>query len=107
HATRSVVEMSHSEDPSTSEFVRRSGRLLGYRSSLAVPMLRRAEAIGAIRVARRQPGRFSDSDVELLHTVADQAVIAIETVRLFTELQARTAELTRSVGELTALGEVG
>jgi len=45
--------------------------------------------------------------VELLQTFADQAVIAIENVRLFTELQVRTQELTRSVGQLTALGEVG
>jgi signal transduction histidine kinase len=50
---------------------------------------------------------FTESQVELLRTFADQAVIAIENVRLFTELQARTQELTRSVDQLTALGEVG
>ena len=49
---------------------------------------------------------FTDNQVELLKTFADQAVIAIENVRLFQELQARTRELTRSVGELRALGEV-
>ncbi len=52
------------------------------------------------------PQPFSDKQVALLRTFADQAVIAIENVRLFTELQARTAELSRSVQELTALGEV-
>jgi GAF domain-containing protein len=104
--TRSVVQIPDSEDPSASEFVRESGRLLGYRSSLAVPMLRGGRAIGAIRVTRQEPSRFSDADVELLKTFADQAVIAIENVRLFKELQARTGELTRSVGELRALGEV-
>jgi two-component system, NtrC family, sensor kinase len=50
---------------------------------------------------------FTDQQISLVQTFADQAVIAIENVRLFTELQARTQELTRSVGQLTALGEVG
>jgi two-component system, NtrC family, sensor kinase len=56
--TRSVVQIPDSEDRSASEFVRDSGRLLGYRSLLAVSMLRGAEAIGAIRVTRRDPSRF-------------------------------------------------
>ena len=72
-----------------------------------MPMLREGDAVGAILVTRRQPGPFSDTEVELLKTFTDQAVIAIENVRLFRELQARTGELTRSVGELKALGEVG
>ena len=50
---------------------------------------------------------FTDKQIELLKTFADQAVIAIENVRLFKELEARTQELTRSVGELRALGDVG
>ena len=58
-------------------------------------------------VAGRAPAPFSDKQVALLQTFADQAVIAIENVRLFKELQARTGELTRSVDQLTALGEVG
>jgi two-component system, NtrC family, sensor kinase len=70
-------------------------------------MLREGEVVGAINVCRREPGRFSDPEVELLRTFADQAVIAIENVRLFKELEARTGELTRSVEQLTALGEVG
>jgi GAF domain-containing protein len=69
-------------------------------------MLREGAPIGVITVARAEPGPFSDNEIELLKTFADQAVIAVENVRLFKELQARTAELTRSVGELTALGEV-
>jgi GAF domain-containing protein len=64
-------------------------------------------AIGAISVGRPEPGRFPDQQIALLQTFADQAVIAIENVRLFKELESRTNELTRSVGELKALGEVG
>src|SRR5262249_61884714 len=62
--------------------------------------------LGVIAVGRAKAVPFSDSEVELLKTFADQAVIAIENVRLFKELQARTGELTRSVGELRALGEI-
>jgi signal transduction histidine kinase len=70
-------------------------------------MLREGKAIGAIAVNRRAPGRFSDGEVELLKTFADQAVIAVQNVRLFKELEARTTALGRSVEQLTALGEVG
>ena len=59
-----------------------------------------------IAVGRPVPGAFADAQIELLQTFADQAVIAIENVRLFKELQARTGELTQSVEKLTALGEV-
>jgi signal transduction histidine kinase len=85
---------------------RRVAMAVGARSVVSVPMLRDGASVGAITVAGREPGRFSDQQVELLKTFADQAVIAIENVRLFNELQARTSDLTRSVGELTALGEV-
>ena len=79
----------------------------GWRSMLAVPMSREGTAVGVIWVARAEAGPFPDNQVELLKTFADQAVIAIENVRLFNELQARTRELGRSVDQLTALGEVG
>jgi signal transduction histidine kinase len=78
-----------------------------FRSTLSVPMLRDGQPIGAISVAGPAPTPFPDKQVELLRVFADQAVIAIENVRLFKELEARTQELTRSVGELTALGDVG
>jgi GAF domain-containing protein len=104
--TRSVVHVPDVQEPSAVEFVRQTGRAVGFRSLLSVPMLRQDEAVGAINVTRREPGHFSDAEVELLKTFADQAVIAIENVRLFKELQARTTELTRSVEQLTALGEV-
>jgi signal transduction histidine kinase len=70
-------------------------------------MVRDGSPIGAISVTREEGRPFSDTQIALLQTFADQAVIAIENVRLFQELQARTAQLTRSVTELKALGEVG
>ena len=82
-------------------------RAAGYRACLGVPMLRERQVIGVIFVARTTPGYFADTQVELLKTFADQAVIAIENVRLFKELETRTEALTRSVEEMRALGEVG
>ena len=78
----------------------------GWRSMVAVPILREGHPIGAIVINRIEPGPFSDNQIELLRTFADQAVIAIENVRLFKELEARMQDLTRSVDELRALGEV-
>jgi GAF domain-containing protein len=80
---------------------------LGYRTILAVPMLREGVPIGAVAIWRREVRPFSDAQIALVTTFAAQAVIAVENVRLFTELQTRTAELARSVEELQALGEVG
>jgi signal transduction histidine kinase len=78
----------------------------GFHAILSVPMLRDGEPIGAISVTRREAVPFTDKQIALLQTFADQAVIAIENVRLFKELQARTTDLTRSVEQLTALGEI-
>ncbi|HTY80756.1 MAG TPA: GAF domain-containing protein [Candidatus Bathyarchaeia archaeon] len=79
----------------------------GLRSVLCVPMLRHGTAIGAITVHTWAVARpFGSKQMELLETFADQAVIAVENARLFRELEARTAELTRSVEQLTALGEI-
>src|SRR4029450_536901 len=83
---------------------RELARVMGYRSLLAVPMLRNQDPVGAIVLHKAEP--FDDGQIQLRRTFAAQAVIAIENGRLLGELQARTAELTRSVDELTALGEV-
>jgi len=84
------------------EFPRRASlyRSIGFRSVVCVPMLREGEVLGTIAIRRTVVRRFSDLEIGLLETFADQAVIAIENARLFGELQAR-------VEELQALGEVG
>jgi signal transduction histidine kinase len=109
--TKSVVRVPDLEsDPDFSTLppeLQGNLRARGVRSVVGVPMLRRGEAIGSIIVTHRAVNAFIDAHVELLKTFADQAVIAIENVRLFQELEARTRELGRSVGELKALGEVG
>jgi signal transduction histidine kinase/DNA-binding response OmpR family regulator len=78
----------------------------GYRAALGAPLLRKGEVVGVIFVAKTEPRPFTAKQIELVTTFADQAVIAIENVRLFNEVQARTRELASSVEELRALGEV-
>jgi signal transduction histidine kinase len=78
----------------------------GTRTILSTPMLREGTPIGVINIRRTEVRPFSERQIRLLETFAAQAVIAIENVRLFKELDERTNELTRSVGELKALGEV-
>ncbi len=95
--TRGVVHIDIAEDP---EYAAEALVQAGFRIALTVPMLRDGSPIGAISVAREAGRPFSDTQIALLQTFADQAVIAIENVRLFQELQARTAQLTRSVSEL-------
>src|SRR5829696_2543346 len=83
------------------------GRWAGLlRTMLGVPLLHRDVVIGVIAVHRRMPQPFSQREIDLVTTFADQAVIAISNVGLFEEVQARTQELARSVEEPRALGEV-
>jgi signal transduction histidine kinase len=78
----------------------------GYRTVLGVPLLRDGSPIGVFVIGRRVVLPFSEKQIALANTFADQAVIAIENARLFNEVQARTRQLTQSVDELRALGDV-
>src|SRR5262245_61574796 len=80
--------------------------LLGHRTILAVPLIHAGEAIGAIAIRRTEVRPFTDRQIELLKTFADQAIIAIENTRLFEEVQARTRELQESLKYQTAIGDV-
>jgi len=80
--------------------LRKFQQAMGFKSFLAVPLMREGRGIGVFTLTRDEVGPFSQRQVELVQGFADQAVIAIENVRLFDEVQARTRELTKSLEEL-------
>src|SRR5262249_9365069 len=89
-----------------SETARDALRSMSARSALFIPMLRHGQAIGVITLFHREVRAFTDQHVALLQTFAAQAVIAIENVRLFTELQTRNRELSQALDRETATGEI-
>ena len=90
-------------DPEYAQHLARAG---GWRGALGVPLLRERRPIGVIIVMRGQSGRFSETQIKLLEVFADQAVIAIENVRLFQELEDRNRDLTEALEQQTATSEV-
>ena len=98
-----IIHVADLLDDSTPPASRSVAIALGYRTALCVPMLRDGVSIGAIAVARREQRPFSSRQIELVKTFADQAVIAIENVRLFNETkealeqQTATAEILRVI----------
>ncbi len=102
--TRSIAHVTDTEDPSYQ--FGDLAQATAYRSIIAVPMLRDGQPVGTITVTSAQAKAFSPRQVALLGTFADQAVIAIENVRLFQELEARNRDLTETLEQQTATGEV-
>src|SRR5262249_4653459 len=91
------------EDPASLREIDEAG---GTRAELYVPMLREGRCIGALCIVRDTPGLFSAPTVALMHTLADQAAIAVENVRLFQELEWRNRQLTESLEQQTAMAEI-
>ena len=89
-------------DPFCGPQFREQAKLRGFRSSLAVPMLRGDDVVGVVAVTRTQVGGFTPAEIALLQTFADQAVIAVENARLLSELQAKNASLTEALEQQTA-----
>ena len=100
---RTVHVLDAQADP---EYTYRSRQVDPFRTILTVPILKADELLGVILIYRHEVRPFTDRQIKLLETFADQAVIAIENVRLFNEVQARTRDLAESLQQQTATADV-
>ena len=105
---RAIIDRQiiHINDLETEPGLTAAFRGLTVKSLVVVPLIRGGLPIGALSLGSRERGGFSDTQVELLKTFADQAVIAIENARLFDEVQAKTRDLTESLQQQTATADV-
>jgi two-component system, NtrC family, sensor kinase len=104
---RRIIEIPDVGAPDTPEFTRKAAAAGGFRSITYVPLVDREQGIGTIIFSHPQTGiRFSERQLALIQTFADQAVIAIQNARLFNEVQAKTRDLTESLEQQTATSEV-
>jgi GAF domain-containing protein len=102
----SVRNIGDYRDETEAGLLRKFAEMLGFTSILYVPLMRDTGAIGVFALARKRPGQFSQREVELVQTFADQAVIAIENARLFDEVQGKTRDLEEALEHQTATAEV-
>jgi GAF domain-containing protein len=103
-AVRHVIDVD--ADPAWNVGFREDARLRGFRSLVVVPIARGEDVFGVIGVSKDRVGGFAPAEIGLLHTFADQAVIAIENARLLGELQEKNAHLTEALEQQTATAEI-
>jgi GAF domain-containing protein/ActR/RegA family two-component response regulator len=101
-----AVHVRDWDDESGETYATSPARLFSHRSALAVPMMRSGVAIGAVAFTRPEPGGYTDDEIALLETFADQAAIAVDNARLLREIEERNHDLSESLELQTATSEI-